>query len=239
MNRTLISGRIFSYKMAADHAPMAKRSLLPARVDAYVGAHTREGGLARRLRRETSRLAMARMQIGPDQAAFLSWLVRAMGVRHAVEVGTFTGMSALAVASALPGDGRLVCCDVSEEWTSIGRRYWEEAGVAGRIDLRLGPAADTLASLLREHGEGSFDFAFIDADKRGYDGYYEACLRLLRPGGAIALDNMLWSGKVADPAKTDRDTKAIRKLNRKVLRDPRVEASLLTVGDGVLLALKR
>jgi predicted O-methyltransferase YrrM len=208
-------------------------------LERYVFAHTRESDVARRLRAETSALAQAGMQIGPDQAAFLALLARSIGARHAIEIGTFTGMSALAVASALPADGRLVCCDISVEWTDIARRYWAEASVAERIDLRIAPALDTLAALHAEHGPATFDFAFIDADKAGYDAYYEACLDLLRPGGLVALDNMLWSGDVADPDRHDTDTDALRALNAKIHADERVEPVLLTVGDGVMLARKR
>jgi predicted O-methyltransferase YrrM len=216
------------------------RSLLPPAVERYVSEEfTREPPLQRRLRAETAALPRAGMQIGPDQGALMALLVRLVGARQALEVGVFTGYSSLCVAAALPADGRLVACDVSEEWTAVARRYWQEAGLAGRIDLRLGPASDTLAQLEKELGPGAFDFAFIDADKPSYDGYYEACLRLVRPGGLIALDNMLWEGAVADPAVTDEETVALRALNRKVRDDHRVEATLLTVGDGVLLARKR
>jgi predicted O-methyltransferase YrrM len=213
--------------------------LLPDAVDAYIHkvAHS-ETPLQRRLRDETAALPMGMMQIGADQGAFLALLIRLLGARRAIEIGTFTGYSALAVATALPADGRLVCCDISDEWTSIARRYWKEAGVADRIDLRLAPAAETLRELLRDSGPGSVDFAFIDADKSGYDGYYEACLKLLRPGGLIAFDNTLWSGAVADPSKIDPDTVALRALNLKVRDDPRVTSCLVSMGDGVLLALK-
>ena len=218
---------------------MSLRSLMPQAVDDYVhNVATSETPLQRRLRDETAKLPQAGMQIGADQGAFLALLVRLINARRAIEVGTFTGYSALAVASALPADGHLVCCDLSDEWTSIARSYWREAGVADRIDLRLAPAADTLADVLRENGPGSFDFAFIDADKSGYDVYYEACLTLLRPGGLIAIDNTLWSGKVADPAHNDPDTSALRALNLKVRDDPRVTSCLVSMGDGVLLALK-
>jgi predicted O-methyltransferase YrrM len=219
---------------------MPKRSLVPDAVERFVSeVVTRETPLQKRLRAETAALPEARMQIGPDQAAFLAFLVRLTGARRALEVGTFTGYSALAVASALPEDGRLVTCDVSAEWTAVARRYWEEAGVAGRIELRLGPAERTLAALREEGAGGTFDFAFIDADKPAYDAYYEACLELIRPGGLIALDNMLWSGGVADPAAGDPKTAALRALNLKVRDDARVDACLLTVGDGVLLARRR
>jgi predicted O-methyltransferase YrrM len=218
---------------------MSLRSLLPDAVDDYVhNIATRETPLQRRLRDETAKLPNAGMQIGSDQGAFLALLVRLTGARRALEIGTFTGYSALAVAAALPADGRLTCCDVSDEWTQMARRYWREAGVAERIDLRLAPAADTLRDLLRESGPGSFDFAFIDADKTGYDGYYEACLMLLRSGGLMAFDNTLWSGAVADPAQTDPDTTALRALNLKARDDSRVTSCLVSIGDGVLLARK-
>lgn len=217
---------------------MNRQLPLTAALEGYVWSQTRESALARSLRAETAQLAEAGMQIGPDQAAFLALLARSIGARRALEIGTFTGYSALAVASALPPGGLLVCCDVSEEWTRMARRYWAEAGVAERIDLRLAPALDTLAALKAER-TAPFDFAFIDADKSGYDAYYEACLALLRPGGLIALDNMLWSGKVADPTQTDADTAALRALNAKIRDDPRVDAALLTLGDGVMLARRR
>ena len=154
------------------------------------------------------------MQISPEQGAFMALLVRLLGARRAVEVGTFTGYSALVVAEALPEDGRLVACDVSEEWTAIGRPFWERAGVAHKIDLRLRPAVETLDALLADGQSGAFDFAFIDADKANYDAYYERCLRLLRPGGVVGIDNVLWGGRVADAAVTDQDTAAIRALER-------------------------
>ncbi|HYQ99746.1 MAG TPA: class I SAM-dependent methyltransferase [Casimicrobiaceae bacterium] len=217
-----------------------KRSLLPDPIEHYVcETLARETPLQKRLRAETARLPEAGMQIGTDLAALLALLARAIGARRALEVGTFTGYSALAVASALPDDGLLVACDTSDDWTSIGRRYWKEAGVAARVDLRLGPARDTLARLVREHGAGTFDLAFIDADKTSYDAYYEACLGLLRRGGLVALDNMLWSGRVADPAASDESTSALRALNAKIAADSRVDACLLTIGDGVMLARKR
>ena len=201
------------------------RSLVPDAVERYVAVEiSREMPLQRRLREETSHLPLAGMQIGADQGTLLAMLVRSLAAQRAIEVGTFTGYSALAVASALPAGGKLVCCDVSEEWTNIARRYWKEAGVA---------------ALIRDGGAGTFDFAFIDADKPNYDAYYEACLTLLRAGGLIALDNMLWSGRVADPQFHDADTDALRALNAKIRDDARVDACLLTVGDGVMLAQKR
>jgi predicted O-methyltransferase YrrM len=214
---------------------MSPRSLLPEAIERYVLEHSPETPIQRRLREETSRLPEAGMQIGPDQAAFFALLVRAIGARRCLEIGTFTGYSALAVASALPPDGSLIACDVSEEWTRIARRYWAEAGVADRIELRIGPAADTLEDLLRRGAAGSIDFAFIDADKASTQRYYELCLRLARTGGLIAVDNVLWSGKVADPQIGDADTRVLREFNAKVRDDPRAEACLLTVGDGVML----
>jgi len=218
---------------------MTRRLVMSDQIEAYVAAHAREGDVAARLRAETAKLPEARMQIGADQAAFLALFVRSTGARRCIEIGTFTGYSALAIAGALPNDGRLVCCDVSEEWTAIARRHWSAAGVSGRIDLRIAPAADTLKNLLARGEAGRYDFAFIDADKAGYDTYYEGCLKLLKPGGTIALDNMLWLGRVADPDHHDADTDAIRTLNAKIRDDTRVDAALLTIGDGVMLVRKR
>ena len=216
------------------------RSLLPEAVERYVAREiAQETAVQRRLRAETATMPHAGMQIGADQGALLALLAKLVGARRAVEIGTFTGYSALAVASALPPGGKLICCDVSEEWTNVARRYWQEAGVADRIELHLAPAGDTLAALLRQGGAETFDLAFIDADKTNYDAYYEACLKLIRRGGAIALDNMLWSGKVADPNAHDDDTDALRALNAKIRDDRRVDACLLTVGDGVMVARKR
>jgi O-methyltransferase len=216
------------------------RSLLPGKVERYVTQDiSRETSIQKRLREETSRMPHGGMQIGADQGALLALLVQSIGARRALEIGTFTGYSALAVALALPPNGELVCCDINEEWTAIARRHWKEAGVANRIDLRLAPALTTLASLMKERGQGSFDFAFIDADKPAYDAYYEACLSLLRPGGLVVLDNMLWSGEVANPKARDADTAALRALNAKIRDDARVDCCLLTVGDGVMLARKR
>ena len=219
---------------------MTLRSLLPEAVENYVSAViTRETDLQRRLRTETATMRGDGMQIGADQGALLGLLVRLIGAKRALEIGTYTGYSALAVAAALPADGKLVCCDINDEWTQVARRYWNEAGLADKIELRLAPAADTLRDLLRDPGPGTFDFAFIDADKEGYDGYYENGLKLLRAGGLMAFDNTLWSGRVADSSNHDDDTVALRKLNAKVRDDARVDACLLTVGDGVLLARKR
>jgi predicted O-methyltransferase YrrM len=217
------------------------RSLFPENVEKYVESLStaRQTDLERRLREQTAQMKWGGMQIGPDQAAFFAILVRSIGARRALEIGTFTGYSALAIAGALPADGRLVCCDVSDEWTQVARRYWREAGLAERIDLRIAPPSVALAALAREPGPDSFDFAFVDADKTGYDSYYERCLTLVRAGGLIAFDNTLWSGAVADPAREDDDTKALRALNTKAHTDPRVDACLLTIGDGILLVRRR
>ncbi len=199
----------------------------------------RESPTAAALRVETAGLPMAGMQISPEQGAFMQLIVKLLDVRLALEVGTFTGYSALAVAEAMPADGRLICCDVSEEWTRIGRRHWDAAGVAGKIDLRLAPALATLDALIGEGRSGSFDFAFIDADKSNYDGYYERALVLLRTGGLIGVDNTLWGGAVVDAARVDADTRAIRALNEKIHGDERVDTMLLPIGDGLTLARKR
>lgn len=218
---------------------MAKRTQLPEAVERYVcETIARSTPLEQRLRAETAALPRGTMQIGPDQAAFMAMLVRVSATRRALEIGTFTGYSALAVAAALPEDGKLVCCDVSDEWTSIARRYWKEAGLDGKIDLRLGPALETLQQMIGSGEQGSFDFAFIDADKPSYGSYYEACLELVRSGGLILLDNMLWDGKVADPNEKDAETAYLRELNAEIRDDPRVDACLLTVGDGIMMARK-
>jgi predicted O-methyltransferase YrrM len=219
---------------------MSNRTLgLGAELHRYVLAEgVRESAVARRLREETARLPAAAMQISPEQGALMQMLVRMLDARRTLEIGTFTGYSALVVAEALPADGRIIACDVSAEWTAIARRFWEEAGVADRIELRLQPALATLDALLDVGADGSFDFAFIDADKTGYDAYYERSLALLRTGGLVAIDNTLWSGSVIDPARNDADTQAIRALNRKIRADTRVEMVLLPVGDGVTLARK-
>jgi predicted O-methyltransferase YrrM len=199
----------------------------------------RESQLQRRLREETAQDPMARMQISPEQGQFMALLARLTGARRCIEVGVFTGYSSLAVALALPADGRIIACDVSEQWTSVARRYWTEAGVADRIDLRLAPALETLDALLAAGGAGTFDLAFIDADKTNYLGYYERVLELLRPGGLALIDNTLWSGRVADPEVADADTVALRHFNERLHRDERIDLSMLPVGDGLSLALKR
>jgi len=203
-----------------------------------VGA--RESEVAKELRAETLRATRWHpMQISPEQGAFMQLLVRLIGAKQTLEVGTFTGYSALVVAEALPADGRVIACDVSEEWTSVGKPFWERAGVAERIDLRLRPATETLDALIAEGRSGEFDFAFIDADKANYDAYYERCLRLVRVGGVIGIDNVLWGGRVVKRRANDEDTRAIRAVNEKVVADERVDVAMLPIGDGLTLAVKR
>ena len=199
----------------------------------------RETDIARRLREETQKLPQAQMQIGPDQGQFMQLLVKLLGAKQTLEVGVFTGYSSLWVALALPSDGQIVACDVSHEYTSIARRYWKEAGVDHMIDLHLRPALETLDELLINGRADSFDLAFIDADKTNYENYYERVLKLVRVGGLILFDNTIWSGRVADESATDEDTVALRKLNAKLHRDERVQLSMLTIGDGLTLAMKR
>lgn len=207
---------------------------------AYVKRITmRDADVFRRLREETAAMERGGMQISPEQGQFMQLLIELTGTKKALEVGVFTGYSSLSVAMALPPEGTIVACDVSEEWTSIARRYWKEAGVEHKIDLRIGPAVATLDKIIEEGQSGAFDFAFIDADKENYDAYYERALVLLRTGGLIGLDNMLWHGKVIDPSINDEETEAIRNLNLKIHADRRVTMSLLPIGDGLLLARKR
>jgi predicted O-methyltransferase YrrM len=189
-----------------------------------------------RLRGETRKLPNGGMISSSDVGALLAILAQSVQARKAIEVGTFTGYTALKIAESLPEGGKLICCDINAEWTGIGRKYWQEAHLENKIDLRLAPALDTLNALLKDGGANSYDFAFIDADKAGYDSYYEICLKLIRPGGLIVLDNMLWDGTVADPNDNDPVTATIRSLNEKISRDSRVNAVLLTVGDGLMLA---
>jgi caffeoyl-CoA O-methyltransferase len=202
----------------------------------------REPELLRRLREETAQLPEHRMQISPEQGQFMALLVKLLSARRVVEVGTFTGYSALVMALALPAEGRLIACDVNETWTAIARRYWQEAGVAAKIDLRLAPAIATLDQLLAfgrgGTWRGTVDFVFIDADKTNYSLYFERALELVRPGGLIAIDNVLWSGKVLDQNERDADTEAIRRFNQERLADQRVSLSLLPIADGLTLALK-
>ncbi|MBV8244997.1 MAG: class I SAM-dependent methyltransferase [Candidatus Eremiobacteraeota bacterium] len=199
----------------------------------------RDDPVLRELREETAKLPEAGMQIGPDQGQFMALLVRAIDARRALEIGVFTGYSSIVVARALPEHGKLIACDVSPEYTAIARRYWAKAGVEKKIDLRLGPAIDTLDFLIADGGSGTIDFAFIDADKPNYDAYYERVLHLMRPRGVIAFDNVLWSGRVADAKEKDTSTVALRELNAKLGKDDRVDVAMLTIGDGVTLACKR
>jgi len=199
----------------------------------------RENDVQVRLREETAGIAGAGMQISPEQGQFMALLLRLMGAKRTLEVGVFTGYSTLCTALALPKTGTVVACDVSEEWTAIARRYWREAGVDGNIDLRLAPAVETLDALLAEGREGSFDFVFIDADKENYLTYCQRALVLVRQGGIIAIDNVLWGGSVCDPTDAEPSTLAIRELNQALHHDERIELSLLPIGDGLTLALKR
>jgi predicted O-methyltransferase YrrM len=212
--------------------------LTPQLRDYVLRVSLREPDVLRRLREETAGHPLARMQLAPEEAQFLALLVRAIGARRALEIGVFTGYSSLAVALALPAEGRIVACDVNEEFTAIARRHWQQAGVADKIDLRIAPARDTLDGLLHNGAAGTFDLAFIDADKTGYIEYYERALRLVRTGGLIAADNVLRGGKVADLSVTEAETEAIRAFNEHVLRDSRVAISLLPIGDGMTVALK-
>jgi len=198
-----------------------------------------EPPLLARLRAETARLSDSGMQISPEQGRFLAFLVELLGVRRYLEVGVFTGYSSLSVALALPPEGRIVACDVSDEWTRVARRYWAEAGVESRVELKLGPGAVSLGALRDSGAQGSFDLAFFDADKESSLQYFELGLELVRPGGLLAFDNALWGGKVANPAERSASTEALRELNAKVCADPRVSASLVPIGDGLLLARKR
>ncbi len=215
---------------------MSQASLgLPADIQSYLLDHgVREPEVLVRLREETSKLAAADMQIAAEQGALMALLVRLMGARRCIELGTFTGYSSLAVALALPDDGQLICCDVSEEWTAVARRYWEEVGVAHKIDLRLGQALTTLEELVAQ-GE-QFDFAFLDADKENYPAYYELLVSLVRSGGLIAIDNVFWGGEVAGPG-TDPALRAVKALNDRVIADDRVAISMVPIADGLTLAL--
>lgn len=218
----------------------AKTLQMSDRLHAYLLANSlRETPVQRQLRRLTQRLPRATMQIAPEQGMFLQLLVRLLRARRILEVGTFTGYSALAMALALPRSGRILTCDLSPEWTAIARRYWKEAGVSQKIAVRLAPALATLDALLARGEAGGYDLAFIDADKTNYANYYERCLALVRRGGVIAIDNTLWYGRVIDPRRRDADTRAVRAFNRKLHRDRRIELSLVPIGDGLTLALKR
>jgi caffeoyl-CoA O-methyltransferase len=210
----------------------------PQVVDYLARIGGREVAVQTRCRKETATRADAHMQVTPEQGAALAMLVKLSGARSCIEIGVFTGYSALTVALALPADGRIVALDISPEFTAFAKEYWKEAGVADKIDLRIGPAAHSLDDMIAA-GEGPFDFAFIDADKPGYDAYYERALKLVRKGGLIVLDNMLWQGQVADPADQSVASAALRALNEKIFKDERVEMALTTIGDGMTLCIKR
>lgn len=220
---------------------MSNRTLsLTDDIHRYLIEHSlREAPALERLRALTAQMASRNMQIAPEQGQLLALLARLIGAKSCIEVGVFTGYSSLAVALALPEDGRIIACDVNEEWTAIARKYWREAGVDGKIDLRLAPAANTLEALLAAGESGKFDFAFVDADKESYSTYYELLLRLIRPGGLIAVDNTLWGGALADPSRQDTSSVALRAFNDKVHADERVDLSLVPIGDGLTLARKR
>jgi len=219
---------------------MAKKTLALTRaLHAYLVAHSvREPEILHRLRTETAQDSMSMMQISPEQGQFMQLLVKLMGAKNCLEIGVFTGYSSLAVALALPADGRILACDVSEKWTAIARKYWREAGVADKIDLRIAPALATLDTLIASGGAGSMDFAFIDADKINYPNYYERAFTLLRSGGLVAIDNTLWGGQVADKKSNSPDTQAIRLFNEQLRSDARIHVSMLPIGDGLSLALK-
>ena len=207
--------------------------------DYLLSISLREPDILASLREETAKHPMAMMQIAPEQGQFMELMVQLMGATKTLEIGVFTGYSSLCVALALPPNGQIIACDVSEEYTAIARRYWEAAGVANKISLQLGPAINTLDKLIAEGQAGTFDFAFIDADKENYEAYFERSLQLVRNGGLIVIDNVLWSGRVADPQVQDESTVAIRSFNDKLRNDPRVTLSVVPIADGLTLALKR
>lgn len=207
--------------------------------DYFLSVSVRETEILRKLRAETASHPLSQMQIAPEQGQFMALLVQLIGATKTLEVGVFTGYSSLAVALALPPHGKIIACDLSDEYTQIARYYWQEAGVADKIDLRIAPALNTLDSLLASGEAGTFDFAFIDADKKNYDNYFERSLQLVRKGGLIAIDNVLWDGRVADPTVQDESTCAIRAFNAKLQRDDRISLSMVPIADGLTLALKR
>jgi predicted O-methyltransferase YrrM len=219
---------------------VVKSSITNEPVSRYVNEKiTVESPLEKSLRQETTKLPNGGMISSSDVGALLAILAQSIETKNALEIGTFTGYTAMKIASALPVGGKLICCDINAEWTGIGMKFWKQAQLSDKIDLRLAPALETLNGLLADGRAESFDFAFIDADKTGYDSYYEACLKLLRPGGLIVLDNMLWDGAVADPSVQDPTTNALRALNLKISADSRVSSCLMTVGDGLMLARKK
>ena len=220
---------------------MTNKSLgLSDRLHEYLlSVSLREADILTALRQETATLPMAQMQIAPEQGQLMALLVQLLNAKKTLEIGVFTGYSALVVALALPPEGRVIACDVSEEYAAIARRYWQQAGVADKIQLHIAPALETLAQLIASGQQNTFDFAFIDADKGNYDAYYEYALQLIRPGGLIAIDNVLWGGSVADPEKTDNRTTKIRALNQKLHTDDRIHLSLVPIADGLTLAMKK
>ena len=219
--------------------PSDDLAISPALSDYIARVSLREPEVLRRLREETASHPQVSMQISAEQGQFMALLVHMLGARKTIEIGVFTGYSSLVVALALPEDGRVIACDINEEWTGVARRYWREAGVERKIDLRLRPALETLDELIALGQASCFDFAFIDADKENYANYYERCLTLVRPGGLIAVDNVLWSGRVVDAADQDKDTRAIRAFNEKLKSDERVWLTMLPIRDGVTLACKK
>ncbi len=214
-------------------------NLTPKVYQYYQEVTLREPEALQKLREQTHKMSTSRMQISPEQGQFMRWLVELMQAKKTLDIGVYTGYSAVSVALGLPEEGRVIGCDANVEWTKIAKRFWEMAGVANKIDLRLGPATETLQTLLDNGEANTFDFAFIDADKKNYSNYYELCLKLLRAGGVIAIDNVLWSGKVADPNINDPNTIFIRELNTAILKDERVSLSMLPIGDGLTLVRKR
>jgi caffeoyl-CoA O-methyltransferase len=213
-------------------------SMTDSLYDYLLNTSLRETEIQKKLRLQTASMEGSQMQIAPEQGQFMGFLVRLMGVRRALEVGVYTGYSSLAVALAMPEQGRLVACDINLEWTDVARRFWQQAGIDQKIDLHLAPAAEILNRLLEQGQHSSYDFAFIDADKENYDQYYELCLRLLRPGGLMVIDNTLWGGYVADDQVQDADTRAIRALNKKLQTDTRIDMSHLPIADGLTLVRK-
>ncbi|HED16092.1 MAG TPA: SAM-dependent methyltransferase [Gammaproteobacteria bacterium] len=213
--------------------------LTEALYDYLLSSSLREPEVLKQLREETENITLSVMQISPDQGQFMQLLVKLLSARNCLEVGVYTGYSSLCVALAMPEDGKLVACDIDEDWTAVARKYWDRAGVAHKIDLHLAPATQTLQQLLDAGKHNRFDFAFIDADKSSYADYYEYCLKLVRPGGLIVVDNTLWGGSVADNTITDPDTSAIRSFNKSLLHDERVDISMLAIADGLTLIHKR
>ncbi|MEB3309183.1 MAG: class I SAM-dependent methyltransferase [Snowella sp.] len=219
---------------------MSKNTGLDANIASYIQSISlREPESLRQLREETAKLSMARMQISPEQGQLMALLVQLMGAKKTLEIGVFTGYSALAVALALPSDGKIIACDISDQYAAIAREFWQKAGVDHKIDLRIAPALETLDQLIAAGETESFDFVFIDADKRNYENYYERSLSLVRAGGLILIDNVLWSGQVADPTDQDKRTQAIREFNEKLYHDDRISLSVLAIADGLTLALKQ